>query len=310
MKPITIWARVLHAVPLALLAALLPGPVLADLPPAPMQASPVLAAPISAVPVAVPAPHLRVLPLQGGRNFRDLGGYRTTDGHHVKWGLLFRSGSMHGLTPADYTYLEGRGIQVVCDFRSTAERTSEPANWPADHDPVVLSEDYALMSSAAIPKGDMRQWDAEQARVAVAATYPAMLQYFAGQYRRMFAALLAGHAPLAFNCSAGKDRTGVAAALLLTALGVPRHTVIEDYLLTNTTLDSAAMIKASSGAAAKQVPFPAPVLAALLTADRSYIEAALHALDAHQGGANGYFRDELQLSPADIRHLRALYLER
>ncbi len=305
--PLSIWARAVAPISLALLATM-PGQALADPPAASAIATPASA--IFATPVAVPAPHLRVLPLQGGRNFRDLGGYRTADGHHIKWGLLFRSGSMHGLTPADYAYLQARGIRVVCDFRSTAERTSDPANWPTGYAPTVLSDDYVLATSGAIPKGDMRQWDAAQARAAMAATYPAMLQSFAGQYRRMFAELLAGHAPLAFNCTAGKDRTGVAAALLLTALGVPRKTVIEDYLLTNTTLDSAAMIKGQSAGAAKQTPFPAPVLAALLTADRSYIEAAFHALDAHRGGAEGYFHDEMNFSELDIRRVRALYLER
>ena len=251
-------------------------------------------------PVAVAAPHQRVLPLQGGRNFRDLGGYATADGHHVKWGLLFRSGSMHGLTAADYAYLEGRGIRVVCDFRSTGERTAEAVNWPADRAPTVLADDYSLMQSGAMPKGDMRSWDADQA----------MLGYFAPQYRRMFAELLAGHAPLAFNCSAGKDRTGVAAALLLTALGVPRETVIEDYLLTNQTLDQSQLIKGqSSGTAKLGGGMPSPVIAAFLTADRSYIEAALAAMESHPGGSMGYLRDEMQLSPQDIARLRRLYLD-
>ena len=290
---------------LAGLIALLPGQALAELPASPH----ILTSPAAVIaPMAVPAPHLRVLPLQGGRNFRDLGGYRTADGHHIKWGLLFRSGAMHGLTTADYTYLQGRDIRVICDFRSTGERAAEPDNWPADHAPAILADDYTLASSGALPRGDLRQMNAAQARAAMAATYPAMLHSFAGQYRRMFAELLAGHAPLAFHCTAGKDRTGLAAALLLTALGVPRHTVIEDYLLTNTTLDSAAMLKgAGSGGMAA---LPAPVLAAMLAADRSYIEAALHALDTRPGGVDGYFRDELMLSTGDIRQLRTLYLER
>jgi protein-tyrosine phosphatase len=80
------------------------------------------------------------------------------------------------------------------------------------------------------------------------ASYPRMLTQFNGQFRRMFGELLAGHAPLAFNCSAGKDRTGLAAALLLTALGVPRATVIEDYELTNKTLNPAALLAAGNKA--------------------------------------------------------------
>ena len=77
---------------------------------------PSLAPDVLAQPAIQPAtqaadPHERLLPLQGGRNFRDLGGYRTMDGRTVKWGVLFRSGSMHGLTQADYTALEKRGIR-------------------------------------------------------------------------------------------------------------------------------------------------------------------------------------------------------
>ena len=257
-------------------------------------------------PVAAPLPHPRVLPLQGGRNFRDLGGYRTADGHHVKWGLLFRSGAMNGLTAADYAYLQSLGIKVVCDFRSTSERKAEPSNWPPGTAPAILADDYLIAQSGAIPKGDMRGWNPEQARAAMAATYPAMLVSFAGQYRRMFGELLAGHAPLAFHCTVGKDRSGVAAALILIALGVPRHTVIADYLLTNRVLDKERLLKGQ--AAGLLNGLPAPARNALLTADRSYIEAALQALDQHKDGAAGYLRDEMGLSAADIARLRQLYL--
>ena len=285
--------QILWLAPLTLLAAAAPfATALAD------------TAQSIAQPAAASAPHLRVLPLQGGRNFRDLGGYRTADGRHVKWGLLFRSGAMHGLTPADYATLQKLNIKVVCDFRSTGERAAKPSNWPEGTAPTILADDYPLLQSGAMPKGDMRSWNNEQARAAMAATYPAMLTSFAGQYRRMFAELLAGHAPLAFHCTAGKDRTGVAAALVLLALGVPRHTVIADYLLTNRTLDTAQLL--GTGALRD---LPAPARAALLAADRGYIEAALHALDQHRGGAMGYLHEEMGLSPADIARLRSLYLD-
>lgn len=258
-------------------------------------------------PAAAPA-HQRVLPLEGGRNFRDLGGYRTADGRTVKWGVLFRSGSMHGLTDKDFQTLAGMGIRTVCDLRDRRERAAEPVRWPNAEMPRVLSDDYDL-DLRFLPAGAPKDWTPEAVRTAMAASYPRMLQQFNGQYRRMFAELLAGHAPLAFNCSAGKDRTGIAAALLLTALGVPRATVIEDYLLTNTTLDPAKLL----GGGASPSPLatlPKPVLQPLLAADRSYIEAALAVVDGHAGGADGYLRDELGLSPADIKRLRDLYLTR
>ncbi len=259
------------------------------------------------VPVAVAASHDRVLPLQGGQNFRDLGGYRTADGRVVKWGLLFRSGSMHGLTPADYAMLQARGIRTVCDFRSAEERKAEPAAWPAARRPNVLADDYAM---AALGVGPAPGQTPEQAQAMMTASYPKMLTMFNGQYRRMFAELLAGRAPLAFNCSAGKDRTGVAAALLLTALGVPRATVIEDYLLTNRYFDPRKVVRSSGQATAGWQSLPPETLKAYMRADPAYIEAALRVMDAHEGGVDGYLRDEMGLTAADLATLRRLYTER
>ena len=86
----------------------------------------------------------RLLPLEGGNNFRDLGGYRTADGSHVIWGRLYRSAVMAGLTPDDFTRLGQLGITTVCDFRSTDERTREAVAWPAGVQPTVLATDYGL----------------------------------------------------------------------------------------------------------------------------------------------------------------------
>src|SRR5580698_6023676 len=76
-----------------------------------------------------PLDERRVVPLEGGRNFRDLGGYLTSDGRRVKWGKLFRSGSLAGLTPADYDYLSRLSIKIVCDLRTVQERNAEPNRW-------------------------------------------------------------------------------------------------------------------------------------------------------------------------------------
>jgi len=294
----------------------------------PVAAIALIAAPIAALPAGAavgagrpaaaadtatdtvtPAVQERLLPLQGGRNFRDLGGYRSADGRRVKWGLLYRSGSMHGLTASDYATLQRRGIRVVCDLRDTRERAAEPVRWPAAGAPRVLSDDYLLDMRDLLPAGAMKDWTAEMARAAMTASYPKMLVQFRGQYRRMFAELLAGHAPLAFNCSAGKDRTGIAAALLLTALGVPRDTVIEDYLLTNRYLDAAKLLASPTQAGSPWTHLPPGVTAAMAAADRRYIEAALAVLDRHADGATGWLRDEMGLSAADVTRLRGLYLD-
>jgi protein-tyrosine phosphatase len=257
------------------------------------------------------AAHQRLLPLEGGRNFRDLGGYRTADGHTVKWGMLFRSGSMVDLTAQDLGYLNKLGIRTICDYRDRNERKAEPMPWAAGTGPTIFADDYDGMAVGLMPK-DMGKITPETASAIMAKTYPMMLKTFAPQFKRMFGQLLEGNAPLAFNCSAGKDRTGVSSALLLTALGVPRETVIQDYLLTNQYLP-AALAKAKTGpsdATGKAfISLPPAVQAAFMRADRTYIEAAFKALDAHRGGAMGYLKDELGLDKPQIAKLRALYLD-
>lgn len=252
---------------------------------------------VPAPPVAVP--HQRLLPLQGGQNFRDLGGYPTGDGHTVRWGLLYRSGSMHFLTPADYAYLSRLGIATVCDLRSTAERSAEPSLWPTGTAPRILADDYSLPALRTSLPGS----GPSAARPNLADMYPVLLKQFNSQYRRMFAELLAGHAPLAFHCTAGKDRTGIAAALLLTALGVPRPTVIDDYLLTNRTLDPARITYHGIGQLS-----PA-LLKAYSVADPAFIGRVFQVMDAHTGGTTGYLRDELGLTPDRIARLRQMYTE-
>lgn len=268
-----------------------------------------VSAPVAARSPVAAAAHQRVLPLQGGQNFRDLGGYRTRGGRSVRWGALYRSGSMHFLTPADYTYLNRLGIRTVCDFRDTAERAAGPVQWPAGQAPTILADDYDQHVGDLGRTASGRVQTPAEARGAMIALYPGLLTRFNGQYRRMFGELLAGRTPLAFNCSAGKDRTGVAAALILTALDVPRQTVIDDYLLTNRYFDPHKIVRGNDRNATSLQALPPAVLKPYMLADRSYIGAVFGVLDAHRGGANGYLHDELGLSAADLAKLRQLYTQ-
>ncbi|HKX79938.1 MAG TPA: tyrosine-protein phosphatase [Novosphingobium sp.] len=250
----------------------------------------------------------RVVHLEGGQNFRDLGGYPAQDGRHVRWGLLYRSGSMYRLTPADFAYLDTLDLKTVVDFRSREERQLEPVNWPAGAAPRVLSVDYGFKELGMSPVGDPSEMGAMIVKM-----YPTILTQFNGQYRRMFAELLAGRAPLAFNCSAGRDRTGIAAALLLTALGVPRETIIQDYLLTNRYFDldrtgpSAQTWRGKSDQTVEQMK--ASMKEVMRSTARPSIDAVFAVVDAHPGGAEGYLRDELGLGQSELGRLRQLYTE-
>lgn len=246
----------------------------------------------------------RVLPLEGGQNFRELGGYPTEDGRHVRWGLLFRSGSMQGLTPADFAYLQKVGIRTVVDFRSIQERSAEPVDWPKAHGPKILSADYDFDLLARHMTG-LKDMKPDEMRARMVAIYPIILDQFNGQYRRLFEQLLAGNAPLAFNCSAGRDRTGVAAALVLTALGVPRETVIQDYLLTNRYFH----LERAGHAARNWGEIPPAMREQMLSSSRPSIEAIFSIIDRHPGGVHGYLRDKLGLDRLKIARLRSMYTE-
>lgn len=167
----------------------------------------------------------RLLPLAGGSNFRDLGGYFTEDGRQVRRGLLFRSGVMTSLTAADQAYLAGFGFERVVDLRSSEERDLYPNHWAAAQEIEIIADDYSM---AALIQRMVDEGGAPQPMHALYENLPQRLQ---PQLRALFAALIDGQAPLVMNCSAGQDRTGVAAALVLLALGVPEDVVIQDYLV-------------------------------------------------------------------------------
>jgi protein-tyrosine phosphatase len=257
----------------------------------------------------------RVLPLEGGRNFRDLGGYPAADGKHVKWGVLYRSGVMAGLTQADYRYLDSLGIKTLCDFRSTEERAREPTQWAAK--PVDYRvRDYDDASSSVL-RTALTAPDLTAAKVSqtMATLYGGMLDRFAGHYSDMFDQLIAGKAPLAFNCSAGKDRTGIAAALVLSALGVPRDVIIADYALSDDIVNYEAAYAGAQAQQAADGPYgflarlPAEVRAPLLASDPAYLQAAFADMEARHGSVGGYLNAALGVDAADIAKLRALYLE-
>ena len=165
----------------------------------------------------------RLLPLEGGSNFRDLGGYKTVEGKTVARGMLFRSGTMAALTDADMAYLDRFGIRTVVDLRSNEEISLYPNRWAAGNRIEVVTGDYSF--AALIPgaeSGDLPE---------TAGLYPLLLALIEPQIRTYFHKALDEGAPMVVNCSAGQDRTGIVAALMLLLLGVPEPTVIEDYLL-------------------------------------------------------------------------------
>jgi len=253
----------------------------------------------------------RVLPLEGVRNFRDLGGYATHDGRRIRWRRLFRSASLGSLTPRDHVLLDGLGLRAIFDLRATDERAKEPVRWSSGPGPRLLDHDYLLdlsVLSRVLPRLDA---DLAAARGAFEALYATLPARFAPAYRALFAALRRGEAPLAFNCSAGKDRTGVGAALLLTALGVPRDTVFVDYLLSNQHYRPGPEVAVAMSVRHGDwlLKLRPEMLQAMLTVEVSYLEAAFDAIEREHGSVEGYLESALGVDRAACEALRERYTE-
>lgn len=257
----------------------------------------------------------RVLPLEGGRNFRDLGGYPAADGQTVRWGRLYRSGVMAGLTDADYAYLDSLGIKVVCDLRTSAERANEPTEWRAAPVTTLSFPDPEASDEAALGRVLMDpQVTPEAVKAMMTGFYATILEQQAPAYRDMFDRLAANEVPLAFHCSAGKDRTGVGAALILSALGVPRETIVADYVLSDQLVDYRKAMQLDQEAG-KDDPYaflrqlPPEVVAPLLASDAAYIEATFAQMEAQHGSVEAYLKAELDVTDEDLAALRANLLE-
>jgi protein-tyrosine phosphatase len=256
---------------------------------------------------ATAAAERRVIALQGQTNFRDLGGYETADGRHVKWGMIFRSGELSHLTAADYREISTLGIHTVYDLRDQSERASQPTDWGADPVRALASGKTGTISAAMAPLTDPTI-DAKRARAALADFYAQMPNRYAPEYRVIVHELLDGRAPLLLHCTAGKDRTGVGSALILTALGVPRATIVKDYELTD------QLLKPSSEPPKTEFMrrfrgLPADVQRAMMSADPGYIAAAFRSMESQYGSVEKYLAAELGVGPNQIRRLRSLYLE-
>ncbi|MET0546140.1 MAG: tyrosine-protein phosphatase [Caulobacterales bacterium] len=260
----------------------------------------------------------RVLPLEGGRNFRDLGGYTTENAESVRWGLLYRSGSMVNLTSRDYGLLRSLNIATICDFRSTSERENEPTDWRQIKESVAYQTRDYTANSAGLKAllADPSTLTPQKVRETILAMYRAFPYEHAASYRSLFLDIRDGKLPLAFNCSAGKDRTGLGAALVLSALGVPQQTILDDYALSDKIVNYEKVVAAPSAGHAKTSAgfevisqLTPEQREPLLKSDPAYLMAALDEIVRREGSLDAYFVKALGLTAKDLSTIRGRLLE-
>ncbi|HQR05161.1 MAG: tyrosine-protein phosphatase [Proteobacteria bacterium] len=254
--------------------------------------------------------------LEGAPNFRDLGGNRAADGRRVRHGRVYRSESLAHLTADDRTRLARLGVRRAADLRSAYERQHRPSLWPEANPPEILTLDVNVDMRAGhtdlidlIRKGA----DAGSAEQIMLHTYRLLPVAFESGLARIFDALLEGEQgyPFVFHCTAGKDRTGFVAAMLLLALGASENEVYRDYLRTLEAGNLERMKQQTAKFVAAQMGrAPDDVLLTALSAVRSeYLDAALDTIRTRHGSVDAYLDHAGGLNDLRRARLRDLLLE-
>jgi protein-tyrosine phosphatase len=242
-----------------------------------------------------PARHLN---LEGASNFRDLGGYPTADGRMVRWRQIFRSNHLGHLTAADIAIVRGLGVRSAFDFRGRDERAvavcgvEEITVHSLPIEPTVVAALRARLAAGTL--------SADAALEIMRESYRNYVRLNTHSFRTLFAHLLDDRAPLVIHCTAGKDRTGFACALVLRSLGVADDVIAEDYLLTNRFYRR----DPSAG-----TDLPDDVRQAIGSVDASFLAAGLQAVSADYGDLETYFRDGLGLGDRERAVLGERYLQ-
>jgi protein-tyrosine phosphatase len=240
------------------------------------------------------------LRLQGASNFRDVGGYLTQEGLRIKRGRVFRSDHLAGLTADDLAQLQRIGLTHSLDFRGVAECETTPYAIPGvsrvalNIEPSVITKMQALVAQGIEPS-------TEDTVALMCGTYRDFVNHNAATFGRFLRHLLDEPTPQVFHCTAGKDRTGFAAALLMSVLGVDRATIEEDYLLTNQLYRRDPNIEGKG---------PAHVMKVLWGVQPAFLHAALETVDQQHGGMTAYLHGPIGLSAQDAAELRVLLLEK
>lgn len=256
----------------------------------------------------------RLLNFEGIANFRDLGGYQTTDGQQLKWGVLYRSATFAEASRADQQVLSQLGLHALVDFRSSAEREVEPNQLP-DPAPFAVIEIPTMDGSASsvsteimqrLENGSFADFDPDAFMIS---TNRQFADTFTPQFSEFTQVLLAARGqPVVWHCSAGKDRTGYAAAIILRILGVPDEVILDDYALSKSYVLEArkrdlAILRLLKGDEA------ADKLTVLLGVEKPWLQAAFDEIDDVYGNFDNYVSQGLGLGPQEIEQLRAFLLE-
>lgn len=244
----------------------------------------------------------RHLPIDSCYHFRDMGGYKTTDGKFVKWGKVFRTDELIRISEGALSYLNSLPLKTIADFRSVDEAEDGPQMLPSTTSVkdlnISVGNLYDIIfgmvgdgSIATVTRDEIIEIMSDMYRKFV--TEEECIE----QFKALFVLLQdENNLPLAYNCSIGKDRTGIASFLFLTSLGVSEDTAREDYYLTN-----------SFNVADKYAQYTAmlPAIKPLFEANNDYLNAAIEQIKKDHGSVNDFLTKTLNV---DLAKMKSIYL--
>lgn len=255
----------------------------------------------------------RFLDVEGIHNFRDYGGYALAGGGRLKRGLLWRSGQHAEASDTDLARLSDIGLATVIDLRGNSERAAFPCRRSGDFTGNVVLHDGETTNRAPHEEASDGPPTPESVQRRMVALYrrmpynPPMLAIF----RAYFTALAAGRGASVVHCFAGKDRTGVAVALLHHAMGVHPDDIMEDFLLTNRANERSDVLLRQSQAHFNERRHAASgeALRVLLGTDEAFLLAAFDRMAHEQGSVDAYLEEMLGVDEAMREALKAALVE-
>lgn len=251
----------------------------------------------------------RFLPLEGGVNLRDIGGYPTRDGRRVRWRQVYRSGTLADLTDADLERLAALNLRLICDLRAAAEIERQPDRLPPNPDLVYVH----LPTNAPTP---IRDWlhtllfRRDALDEVVADSYLRLATTRAGALGAVLTRLAApGSLPALIHCTAGKDRTGIVIALLLHLLGVSEDLILADYALSNAHYHRILHAARYDLKRTASLGITENEMRPAMTVNADYLRRLFAHLRAEHGSVDHYLRSAVGLTEETIERLRAHLLE-
>jgi protein-tyrosine phosphatase len=234
-------------------------------------------------------------------NLRDLGGAPIAGGGAVRRGTMFRSAALSDLAGDALAEVRALGIRAIVDLRRNGERDAWPTPWQAIGCADYWTRDYDHSDADHLQRMRDPDFSAADSRAAMMTLYAELPFDLVEPYAHLFRVIAAGEGPVLFHCAVGKDRTGVAAALILAAAGAARADILTDYMATE-RFDLLGSPHArgwpvrSDGRAIAYAP--------LLRVDPAYLDAMFDTLDARSGSIDLYLRDTLGLGDIERLALR------